>query len=319
MEKGYMTRPFLPGDEESCLELYNHVFPGEMTIDFWKWLYSDNPAGKRFIETAWDGERMIGLYGAVAVGMSRGGFFFNGALSVAAVTRPEYRYRGVFSALGKELYRRAEEGGIGAVYGFPTKHSLHGFQKSLGWDHILQGKVLFSSVSADRVFVPSVLKLYNVESPGKEFDMLWKRLGGGVFRDSVLLARDSAYVDWRFFKHPAKKYSIALAEDSSGPAGYMAVSRKVTSGEVFCDVEDIAVSDVRCFRELMCHVCKSISDNGLVRIMLPLTSPFYRCTLGMGFRESAERFYLGWKWLERPEGLEGDWYYTIADRADALN
>lgn len=319
MEKKYMIRSFLPGDEESYLELFNHVFPGEMTIDFWNWLYMEGPAGKRFIETAWDGERMVGVYGIVAVRMSRRGFFFTGALSVAAVTRPEYRYRGIFSALGKELYRRAEESGIDAVYGFPTEHSRHGFQKSLGWDHIQRGKVLVSGVSAEREAAPSGLKMYTIKSAGKEFDYLWKRLGGGILRDSVLLARDSAYVNWRFVKHPAKEYGIVLAEDSSGPAGYAAVSITRNSGEIFCNVEDIAVSGIQCFREMISHIRQNISQNGIVRIIIPFESHFYRCALSMGFRESGEKFCFGWKGLRKTEGLRGEWYYTIADWADAQN
>lgn len=290
-----------------------------MTMDFWNWLYKENPTGKYLIETAWDQEKLIGLYGIVAMKMFAGGAVFSGALSVMAATRPEYRYRGVFRSLGEDLYRRAKENGIAAVYGFPTEHSRHGFKKSLCWNYLTQGKTLINLSADNNEAGPPGLVLYNMESAGKEFDLIWRRVGRGAFRDAVMTVRDSEYINWRFFKHPEKKYFVVLAEDSLGPAGYMAVSRKADSGEVFCEVEDIVVSDVQCFRELICHARKSISENGLVRIILPMASPFYRCALGMGFRESGERFYFGWKGLERPEGLEGDWYYTIADLAGALN
>ncbi|MFZ5648609.1 MAG: GNAT family N-acetyltransferase [Bacillota bacterium] len=314
MEKDFRIRPFAPEDRESCLELYNHVFPKKVKMSFWNWLYEENTAGKSFIETAWAGNKLIGLYGIVQMSMSAGGSAYKGALSATAVTRPEYRYRGVFSALGKEVYRRAEEDGIIAVYGFPTDHSRHGFQKSLGWNCITQGKALINSISGD--MAPARARLYRLNSAEKELDLIWKRISGGPFRNAALTIRDCKYLEWRFFKHPEKKYSLILAEDDSGPAGYVAASVKVDFGEECCEVEDIIASDVHCFRELISYAGKKISSGGLVRIILPEESPFYRCVVGMGFRETGAKYYFGWKGLKNTTAFSGEWYYTIADSAD---
>lgn len=319
MEKDCQIIPFGALDKDRYLELYNHVFPKEMTVDFWNWLYEKSPSGNSYIETAWAGERLVGVYGIIAVIIYAGGTVIRGGYSVTAVTHPEYRYRGIFSALGTKLYSRALDSGMAVVYGFPTEHSRHGFRKNLGWESIRQGRVMLNSVPGHYFPEQGKFKIQILEFPGKVFDWLWGRIARGPLGNTAIVMRDSSFIEWRFFKHPEKKYIMVLAEDHLGPAGYMAVRVKAEGGTECCYLEDIVASDVHCFRQLINYTRNYMANDSIVKIIISKDSPYYSCAMGMGFRESGAGFYFGWKDLGnknlRPNG---GWYFTMADWADSM-
>ncbi|KJR99885.1 MAG: hypothetical protein VR68_07920 [Peptococcaceae bacterium BRH_c4a] len=313
MRNGYAIRPYLPGDEEGCLDLYNYVFPQQMTAYQWRWLNDDNPAGVSIIETAWDKNRLMGFYGLIPMKFYAAGKTIKGALSGIAVTHPDYRYGGVFSSLGKEAYKRAEMSGIEMIYGFPTEHSRHGMKKNLGWDFIQQGQLITGrglAVSDGGTYTTTQKE----ELFGQELDFIWNRLAEGALRSSILVARDREYLEWRFQSCPAKGYSIIIAEDRLGPSGYMVVRPLVISGEQYCHIDDVAAADINSFRKMVKYMAEYYGDTVFYQARLSEDSPFYRCAIGMGFRESGIKYYFGSKLMKKKlTAREYQWYFTMAD------
>ncbi|MCL6477123.1 MAG: GNAT family N-acetyltransferase [Peptococcaceae bacterium] len=313
MDHSCLMRPFQPGDEGSCLDLYNFVHPVSMSEDCWRWLNLANPAGPSMIETAWDGEKLIGVYMLVPVKLWAGGEIVLGALSDVAVTHPDYRYRGVFSALGERLYRRAEERGIKIIYGFPTEHSKHGFEKTLGWDFVRGCRTLACWGCDGDGAGENPADIYEVGAAGNEFDQLWDNVARGAIRPYILAVRDKEYINWRFVTHPENRYRIFMAAGGAGPGGYMIVRTPSGAGETCVDIVDVLAVDVNSFRKLAGYVLKYYRDAGCVRIRLPAGSVFFHCAKGKGFKESGFVYYFGCRRLKSTPEFSREWYYTMGD------
>lgn len=313
---GFLFAPLRPGDWKLCLDLHNHVYPVSMSAGCWLWLNSNGPAGPSIIETAWDGERLVGFYGVAPLRLSMGGREIPGAVSGAAVTHPDYRYRGVFSALGKSVYRRAAESGIKVVYGFPTEHSRYGFLGALGWDYVLRCREMACWGCQGGRPLPDTGDMRQPEFAGNEFNDLWGKMAGGILGSRVMAVRDREYLDWRFNKHPENSYRIFTAGGSHDPGGYIVLRRTVKDGEIYGDIVDIAAVDMQLFRLLAGHALSYFRDAGCVRLRLPEGSPLYSAALGMGFRESGAVYYFGCRPLEREGLCSREWHYTMADTGE---
>jgi GNAT superfamily N-acetyltransferase len=293
--------------------MYNYIYPVSISYDYWRWHNIENPAGQSIIETAWDGGRLAGVYGLSPRWLSVRGERVYGALSDIAITHPDYRYRGIFSALGKSLYRRAEESGIKILYGFPTEHSRHGFKTALGWNCLCGCREMACWACGKGGSREGPDGVCQVQEVGDVFDLLWRRLAGGLFRQAVLVARDSRYLEWRFLNHPGEKYQIYTVGDDDAPGGYMAVRQAAEGGEVYGDIADIAAVDVHSFRRLVYYALAYYSSAGCVRMRLPAGSLFYHSAVAMGFRETGTGYYFGCRLLKNFHEQPLNWYFTMAD------
>ncbi len=269
------------------------------------------------IESAWDGGGLVGVYGLVPLKFAVGGEYIPGALSDVAVTHPEYRRRGIFSALGKSLYRRAEEAGIRVIYGFATEHNRHGLVKKLGWNCLRDYRDMVRWGGGGGGGGPGTAVIRPADTAGEEFDFLEKRLAAGQLRPFIRVARGSGYIDWRFVRHPEKRYSIFICLDPSGPAGYTALRLFAEEGGKFADIVDIAAVDLACFREMIRHALRYCAEEGCVRARLRAGSVFCRAAAGEGFREWEAGYFFGGRSLRNGPGQMAGHYYTMADLPDA--
>jgi GNAT superfamily N-acetyltransferase len=116
--------PYRPGEEEAILDCMRVCFNFEPEVERWRHLYLDNPAGKAVIVLARERGRVVSQ---VAFLPRRIQFFGRPGLvghSVDAMTRPEWRRKGIKSALSAELRRVAQEHGLMAIFSFANKEHL---------------------------------------------------------------------------------------------------------------------------------------------------------------------------------------------------
>jgi hypothetical protein len=87
--------------------------------------------------------------------------------------------------------------------------------------------------------------------------------------NEITLARDAAFLNWRLFDSPRSAYTVRLAHDAAGPAGYIAL--RVRPGLDGCSVlviEDLLVrhgSDA-VLRALVCHAFEHAARERCERI-----------------------------------------------------
>lgn len=309
--EGILIRPYNDNDREKCLELYNYVNPENMSLDRWKWKNEAGTLGKSLIETSWDGTSLVGVYGIIPLRLCVGGRHIKGALSDMAVTHPDYRCRGIFSEMGKSLYRRASDQQIEVIYGFPTVHSVHGFKKRLQWDYITTARPLFCWNCDVRDRTGEEYQIKETEVIGPEFDVLWDVLARGLFNRCAVAIRDAGYMSWRFGAEPGRGYRIFLALGRGGPAGCAVTSRKKCGGEDLWEITDITASETGCFRYLIEYLKDKLEAPIMLKV--PRGSLFYSLAKGMGFKEGGKSYYFGGHYL-RQKALGADtWFYTTCD------
>jgi hypothetical protein len=310
--KGILYRPFEERDREACLELYNEVHPEGMSQDHWQWRNTAGIAGKALIETAWDGELLVGMYGIIPMRLFNGEKEIRGALSDIAVTHPQYRYRGIFGEIGERLYRRAMGGGIAVIYGFPTDHSVHGFKKRLRWDSITGSLPLYCWGCHGKDRPDGEYEIREVKEISPEFDRLWEVLAGGMLKKKTVVVRNAGYLKWRFAEEPGRKYSVFMAFEGRGePAGYAVVCRESGKGEELCRIVDMVTSDTGCFRYLIGYLKNLLGMSMIMKT--PEGSLFYNLAGGMGFKKGGRNYYFGRRILDPMTVLGKEWHYTAAD------
>jgi len=91
--------------------------------------YVKNPCGKAISFNAFDGDKMVAHYVCIIKQMLIDGRVVNGINSMATVTHPDYRGRGLFKTLAKMTYDCARDNGYEFVIGVANANSYPGFMK----------------------------------------------------------------------------------------------------------------------------------------------------------------------------------------------
>lgn len=97
---------------------------------FW---YKNNPCGNVLSVNAFDGDKMVAHYACIPIEMNIAGRVVKGIHSMATVTHPDYRGRGLFRSLAQQTYEIAQQEGYEFVSGVANANSFPGFIKYLGF------------------------------------------------------------------------------------------------------------------------------------------------------------------------------------------
>jgi len=282
MSRGLAIRPFQDQDEAGILGLRRRVFgdldPVRARPAVWRWQFLHNPAGRAVCAVAEDRERIVGQYAAIPTRFSVQGKEMRFALSCDTMIHPDYRRRGLFTLLARDVYRRLEEDkGITTVWGFPNEASLPGFTRRLDWRLLavfpvraavmrpltLLGATLGLKRIAGRIPVADntgilgrisdVMSGFEVQSVrrfGREYDTLWHRR-----RDlaPIIQVRDADYLNWRYGAVPEFGYHAFSIREREELLGYMVIRCMSLMGHFFGVLTDLfpfPVKDLLTTRQL---------------------------------------------------------------------
>lgn len=123
------------------VELQNYVYKhrnltfSEKGFKFW---YKQNPVGNVVSYSAFDGEKMVAHYACIPTQLLIEERIVNGVLSMAVVTHPDYRGKGLFKTLAQKTYELAQELGYEFVIGVANANSFPGFMKYFPFTYVGQ-------------------------------------------------------------------------------------------------------------------------------------------------------------------------------------
>lgn len=235
----------LPGkpDREGVRALARVCFPDSDVAEpgYLEWQYDKNPAGQAYELITKTGDRITGHCAAIPMRHKIGPDIRTGSLGVNVMTHPDYRGRGIYVILQKEVDRLCGRNNIQFNFGFSNEYSHRNCLRRLGYQEIgrfplwilpfnlnriartrqpKQGWFmraaafsanpfwrLYSAVSGTRGKARS-LTVERVDSFAPEFDRLWQKAQTGA---TNILIRDQAYLNWRFTRHPTRKYTVFAA------------------------------------------------------------------------------------------------------------
>ena len=92
-------RNYSSGDEQKILELFSLVFKKEMSLDYWKWRFLDNPERMTMIKLMWDGDLLAGHYALSPMRLLIGDDVVLSGLSMTTMIHPKYFGKGIFTKL----------------------------------------------------------------------------------------------------------------------------------------------------------------------------------------------------------------------------
>lgn len=241
-------------DPEGLLALTRIIFPGEDISDprYLPWLYDQNPGGRAY-EFMTKNEAMVtGHSAAVPLRFKIGATNMMGSLGVNAITHPDYRGRGIFILLYEEIFKLCARDENQFMFGFANTSSHKGCLRHLGFREIgqfplwirpfdlrliiraqksKQGRLWRAAARAANPFLNPGLSILGrrrkgpapdiekISEIGPEFDDFWERVKDDY---TNILIRDRKFLDWRFVRHPTRRYEIFTARRGGKLQGYLA-------------------------------------------------------------------------------------------------
>lgn len=313
--------------------------------DFWPWLYFGNPAGAGTTVVALSGARVVGKLGRVPVRVTADGETLLAELVEGLTLLPEFRKWDHFRAL-IEASVLAEPGrqpdfSFGFATPYATKLHASTGQPVLGRVPMFAGVLNGTRMLAARGFARPValaagcaaraifglkrtraagtgVQLSEIATFGEEHDALWRSLEP---TDGVAIAKDAAYLNWRYVDCPAASYHRLAARAGGGLAGYI-VWRDSGPNDDGYVLELAAKGDSRpVLSALLLDALESMAQNdaGLVMASFPASSACLEVLRSAGFGAWATRLknmsliVTPRPGGDRPEQAASAWRYTLGD------
>jgi len=313
-------------DLERILSLRKIVLGGmeedKLNPSFWRWQFMEGPDGKAFIYIAEDGGRVIGHFADVPRRFSANGSMVLGTLSLDLMVHPDYRRKGIFAELGRSAIERVKKAKGLFMMAYPIrKETIHGLKK-LGWEVVTELPVIVYPIRFRGIvhrylpiplishFVGGVSRLfYFILCPQKrkggvegieieevkEFDDQFDTFSQKALSLSPIMGiRDRNYLNWRYFQHPTRTYTIYRAIKNGKMRGYI-ILRKVDLLKFSSVViVDLLALDEETLPVLMMKGIEHSEREGvdLLGCMLPKGHPYHRILRQRGFLPSLKRFLL---------------------------
>lgn len=129
---------------EQLVDLQNTVYKERnflFSAESFKQWYIANPNGRVLSFNAFDSDKMVAHYACIPTKMVFGDFVVEGVHSMATVTHPDYRGKGLFKTLAKLTYDYAKDQGYKFVIGVANANSFPGFIKYFNFKFIAQLEV----------------------------------------------------------------------------------------------------------------------------------------------------------------------------------
>lgn len=119
---------------EGIASLFEESFSQKLSYDLWEWAYIKNPYGEPKVSIAKCGNKIVGHYAVVPIGLKNADGPLSGFLSMTTMVSEKYRRLRLFKKLADLVYDRIELLGTpSVVVGFPNDNSAPGFSKRLDW------------------------------------------------------------------------------------------------------------------------------------------------------------------------------------------
>jgi GNAT superfamily N-acetyltransferase len=241
-------------DFASVADLSRVVYGLQRSSESIRWLYQNNPAGPCAFWLSEDRltRRVVALRPVFPWRLSVRGREIRAAQAGDAMTHPDYRGRGLFTALVRAAWSALRDDNVPLGFSFSNPGSLSVYRKIVigrgpraGTHVVLQFRrmvfplslrlarerfgaparlvngldVAYRAFRRQRWMPAGHLSAFRVERFDSEFDELWRRTSAQF---GVLTVRDSRYLNWRFIDSPSGRYQVIGLRSRGTLIGYVA-------------------------------------------------------------------------------------------------
>ena len=349
MSGGWHSRPFGEGDDKEVLRLRVRVMgdvdPVRLQERTWRWQFAENPAGPPVCRLAEDDGRVVGQYVVIPVRMRVAEENCTWFFSCDTMVDPDYRRRGIFTDLAREVYQSIESDCPGtSVWGFPNGSSVPGFSGKLDWEVLTVFPVrlfllhparalmrrTFLGKGAGRITSPAYqggipmdspsIRLVPVERFGREWDEVWERNKDIA---QVMQVRDSLYYNWRYLQGPDFGYRSYYVNRDGRIEGVIVLREVSLEGfrvGALVEIFPFPVVDKEMSREILTAVIRHFRDRRMDLVSALLSTADDEFFTESGFRTLPEKlnprtWYFGGRFPseDHPACRIENWYLTYGD------
>jgi hypothetical protein len=300
------------GDEEKIMELFEDVFKQEMPLQYWKWNYNNELFSDKYINLMWDKNILAGHYAIIPVNMMVKNKLVKTGLSMTTMTSCQYGKRGIFKNLATDLYTKIYNE-VDLVWGFPNNNSIYGFLKNLSWKQIMDITMYTCETYKANNKSKHIKSIFEFD---EKFDRLFENVKN---RYSIIVCRDSKYLNWRYKENPQNKYLYLVYEEEDNYLGYCIYKLyKNENEEEQCDIVDMLAINEEIFTELLKYTLDNMAEIKVEHANLWMNNvEFLECAKKVGFIETSFKTHVGCKIngdnLDEDVYNYNNWYLTMGD------
>ena len=221
---------------------------------YYYWKIKQNPAGSGLVSLATSENNIVSSVSITPKLIWHRGKKIAGGEIGDTYTDKLFQRQGLFATLINEIKMRAHTSDYELIYGVPNEQSRPGYEKKCDFlshphFHLLSCIYLLNTpkIAANKKpggfnqllrFISPILnrflhtlhffwrflswtsgiKVKTIHSVDESYDLFWEKYKG---QDDLLLIRDKAYLNFRFFKHPLAKYRFYEARKGNVLLGYL--------------------------------------------------------------------------------------------------
>lgn len=285
----FTFRPCQPGDEQAITKLFELTFGKPMSLDFWRWRFTQHPSGGPLVMLGFAGDELVSHYAASQAPLSVAGEVIPAGLSMTTMTHPAYRGRGLFEKTAKALYEILPAKDIRAVYGFPN-NNVHQLRISkLNWCDSYEVPTLALDMTALSQAPQADAVVHEAPTIDARFETFFNAIAPSL---PLAGARSEAILSWRLDRNPENKYTRLVLDAGDAIAGY-AITK--TYGDDATDLVELRAADNAGARALVNTAIARAAAAGHKRLSTwCLPGEMHRAALEFaGFKAAAPVTYLG--------------------------
>lgn len=286
-------RMYQEGDETAILKLFGLAFGKEMTSDYWKWRYKQNPFGiEPMVSLMFDNDELIGHYAVFPVEMIIDSKIQLSAFSMTTMTHPDHQGKGIFKTLALYLYDYIHvKFGIKLIWGFPNLNSHYGFVKNLNWKDVgLLANMKLETLGKFEV---------NCNAEFEEFSVFTiSSSENSNISNQIRINKSKEYLNWRYFSNPDNQYFGI--RDKSNHSCYIVFKYFQFNNREEIDIVEIEFgNNIVILKELIQSVLKVSFDDKKeisgMNLWCNIHSSNYLLFEKIGFKPTLPLTYLGFR------------------------
>ncbi len=178
--------------------LFEKSFGKKIEKQYLEWRYLKNPNKDVLVAVDIENKQVLANYSASPCLLCIKGKSYKTGLSMTTMTHPNFRRRGLFPKLAKELYNHMISLNYVMIWGFPNANSHETFNQHLGWNDIY-------SIPMMQLSVIDTKKNGDVPRFDNDFNLNYTESKG--LESLIHVKKDKQYLRWRYGNNPINKYN----------------------------------------------------------------------------------------------------------------
>jgi hypothetical protein len=206
-------------DTPQLVALLNETFRTPIDERTWEWFVFGNPLGPSRVYLALEenGPAVVGIFGFEPIRLQMQGVALTAAYAHHLVLKPSHRDTTSFVAFSQHALHEESLRSVKLVIGPPNRRAYPVHRTLMKW-------VDFGFLDCLRKLSPSARphNCREIDGFSEEFDRFYDRVSQPL---SFCLAKNAAWMNWRFCGRPGSPYTISIIRDGEELAGYVVLKR----------------------------------------------------------------------------------------------